>query len=55
MAAFKEHTGAAPAESERLDVAKFIFMCLVVVGHFSEPFYLIGNHYAGCLMHMFYG
>jgi len=54
VAALKEYMGAAPAESERLDVAKFIFMCLVVVGHFSEPFYLIGNKYAGTLMHCFY-
>jgi hypothetical protein len=34
-------TGAGPATSERLDVAKFVFIALVCSGHFVEPFYKV--------------
>lgn len=50
-----ELTGAGPVSSERLDVAKFVFIVLVCTGHFLEPFYKIGNKPTAAFMHAVYG
>ena len=55
MVALRDWTGAAPASSERLDVAKFVFILLVCAGHWCEPFYKIGNKPAQVMMHAIYG
>ena len=41
-------------ESERLDVSKFVLVLLVVIGHFIEPYYRVGNKVASILMHLIY-
>ena len=51
----RDATGAGPASSERLDVAKFVFIILVCSGHFMEPFYKIGNKPTTVFMHIIYG
>ncbi len=51
----REYTGAGTTSSERLDVAKFVFIMLVSSGHFLEPFYKIGNRGVGAYMHAIYG
>ena len=55
VVALRDWTGAAPASSERLDVAKFVFILLVCAGHWCEPFYKIGNKPAQVMMHAIYG
>lgn len=55
VASLKAITGAAPVSSERLDVAKMIFITLVCAGHFVEPFYKIGNKPTQVFMHVIYG
>ena len=47
-------TSAANVESERLDISKFILVLLVIIGHFIEPYYKLGNHLASTLMHLIY-
>ena len=44
----------AESESERLDVSKFMLVLLVVIGHFIEPYYKVGNKLACVLMHLIY-
>lgn len=51
----KSITGASPVSSERLDVAKMIFITLVCAGHLCEPFYKIRNKPAQVFMHCIYG
>ena len=41
-------------ESERLDISKFILVLLVIIGHFIEPYYKLGNRLAWTLMHLIY-
>lgn len=55
VVALRDWTGAAPASSERLDVAKFVFILLVCAGHWCEPFYKIGNKPTQAFMHAVYG
>lgn len=55
VAALRNLTGAGTTSSERLDVAKFVFILLVCSGHFLEPFYKIGNRGVGAYMHAIYG
>jgi hypothetical protein len=43
VATLRDLTGSGPVSSERLDVAKFVFILLVCSGHFLEPFYKMGN------------
>jgi fucose 4-O-acetylase-like acetyltransferase len=55
VTSLREFTGAGTTSSERLDVAKFVFIMLVSSGHFLEPFYKIGNRGVGAYMHAIYG
>lgn len=47
-------TSANIIESERLDISKFILVLLVIIGHFIEPYYKLGNRLAWTLMHLIY-
>ena len=51
----KRLTGASSVSSERLDVAKGIFILLVCAGHLCEPFYKIQNKPTQAFMHVIYG
>ena len=51
----KRLTGASSVSSERLDVAKCVFILLVCAGHLCEPFYKIQNKPAQAFMHAIYG
>ena len=51
----KRLTGASSVSSERLDVAKGIFILLVCAGHLCEPFYKIQEQATQAFMHVIYG
>jgi fucose 4-O-acetylase-like acetyltransferase len=55
VVSLKSLTGASSVSSERLDVAKCVFILLVCAGHLCEPFYKIQNKPTQAFMHVIYG